>query len=377
MKEKYIGKVLHQVQFKEAHPEITKELMTHIDELTESLKSYIPSEDQLQKEVLKRMGNPEDLGNGLNKVHQPKLDFVLITLLSFLLLTGVKFMTNFGLLPNHGLWVLIGIVAAATFTFMKPTQWERFSLIGFVAVLIVTCFSFFSSKFEGGQPYLSFPGLNIKIIDLSAAIFTLMVPGVLKNKFKMPVIFLYLLLSIPFWIFLKTGSAFSIVSYGIALFGMLAIFSESILPMLFVSFSGAAGIFLWPFSGKNFASAENMENLKQSSEKHTDFIMSTINESSFLLSAIVIICAAILCIRLFQMGRIIKSSSGKMTVTGTACFITVGTLWGVLSNLGYLPLPIAGINFPFISYGGSLMVAQLAMIGVALGHYKRRTLAHQ
>jgi cell division protein FtsW (lipid II flippase) len=52
-----------------------------------------------------------------------------------------------------------------------------------------------------------------------------------------------------------------------------------------------------------------------------------------------------------------------------------GTLWGILSNIGFAPMPTAGLNIPFLSYGGSLLVANLALIGIVIGANRRKMLS--
>ena len=37
-------------------------------------------------------------------------------------------------------------------------------------------------------------------------------------------------------------------------------------------------------------------------------------------------------------------------------------------------MPVTGVNFPFLSYGGSMLVAHLALIGWILGHYRRKNI---
>jgi hypothetical protein len=54
----YIENILKNVRFKEAHSEIEKEIQTHMDELGDTFSSVIKNKDDLQTEVIRRMGDP-------------------------------------------------------------------------------------------------------------------------------------------------------------------------------------------------------------------------------------------------------------------------------------------------------------------------------
>ncbi len=245
----------------------------------------------------------------------------------------------------------------------------------FLGVVSITALSFLSKTFVDGQPYLSVAGLNIKIVDLSAVLFTIFAPGVLlfgkKNKIQTAAS--YLLLAAPLWYFLKTGSVFPAAGYGVAILGMMTVYSPSIWPTLSVSSLSALCIFLLPQMSR-FAESGLLEMLKQR-EQHTDFVMTSLHSWSPTISIVAAFCAIMICTRLFSIAKMIKSFQGKIAVTGIACFISLGVLWSLILNLGFAPMPTAGVNFPFVSYGGSMMIAQLAMIGFALSYYRRKNLS--
>jgi cell division protein FtsW (lipid II flippase) len=82
-----------------------------------------------------------------------------------------------------------------------------------------------------------------------------------------------------------------------------------------------------------------------------------------------------LVIHLASRVRELRSPYLRTLLAGTAALFGVEVLWSLLSNSGIGPVPVTGVNFPFLSYGGSLMVVHLGLIGIALGAYRRRTLA--
>jgi cell division protein FtsW (lipid II flippase) len=372
----FIQSVLKQVRFAEAHHEINKELESHISEIRERYADIILDERQLQQQILKRMGNPDEIGQKLDLIHRPMIDWNILIPTSVLLGVGLFVMKELGFFSGQILWVLIGLIFASVFTFLKPIHFLKSSPIGFVSVLLLTFISFYSSIYSGGQPYLSFAGLNIKIIDLSAAVFSIFTPGMLylTKKRKFAAFFILPALLLPLFVYSRTGSSFPFVLYGLTMLAMVNVFYSNLLPTLSVLVLGFTSLLLWPQAGGQFVSAANFESVREV-EAHTDFVLSSIHTISPLISALVMISAIILCFRIFSVSQIVKSQEGKTFCAGVGIFLALATLWSCLASLGYLPLPVAGVNLPFISYGGSMMVAQLSMVGLVLGIYRRKNLS--
>ena len=106
-------------------------------------------------------------------------------------------------------------------------------------------------------------------------------------------------------------------------------------------------------------------------EQSTDFAFSVIGEEwGFIGSLVVLILFAILLVRLVGLGTKMKHPFGSMVAAGAAgiylihVFINVGMVTGLL--------PVIGIPLPFISYGGSALLANTAMFAIALNLHMRR-----
>ncbi|MBL7544170.1 MAG: FtsW/RodA/SpoVE family cell cycle protein [Bdellovibrionaceae bacterium] len=370
MKNKFVQDVLNHVNLTEAHTEIEKELNNHMDEMRESLAEFIPDKNKLESEVARRMGPADDVGKKLNDIHRPQWDWILILAVGPLLMSGLFMLTPYGWAPLHLLWTMLGVGLAAMLSFMKPTNWVKYSTIGFVATLVVTLSAFASSVWMDGQPYIYIDGLGIriKIIDLSSALFTLFAPGILieAGKSKSYGWLWMILISVPFWIFSKTGSLFPLVAYGAAVFGMMVAGQISLVStVVAIAFS----VFSFSIWAETAASQTVVMN------SHTDLALRSVYQASSWLAFFTIACGTLLCLRLFTVSLKVKMTHAKIAVVGIASFITLNILWGTLASFGYAPVPVAGLNFPFVSYGGSLMVAQIAMIGVVLGFYRRKSLS--
>ncbi|PSQ84089.1 MAG: rod shape-determining protein RodA [Bacteroidetes bacterium QS_7_67_15] len=106
-------------------------------------------------------------------------------------------------------------------------------------------------------------------------------------------------------------------------------------------------------------------------EQSTDFIFSVIGEEmGFVGSMVVLVLFGVLIIRLVQLGARVKHPFGSMVAAGAAgiylihVFVNVGMATGLL--------PVIGIPLPFVSYGGSAMLANTAMLAIVLVLHMRR-----
>ncbi len=106
-------------------------------------------------------------------------------------------------------------------------------------------------------------------------------------------------------------------------------------------------------------------------EQSTDFIFSVIGEEfGFIGSLVVLGLFAVLLIRLLTLGSNIKHPFGMMMAGG----VTGVYLIHIFINIGMATslLPVVGIPLPFISYGGSALLANSALFAIVLSLHLRR-----
>ncbi|ACY47530.1 rod shape-determining protein RodA [Rhodothermus marinus] len=106
-------------------------------------------------------------------------------------------------------------------------------------------------------------------------------------------------------------------------------------------------------------------------EQSTDFIFSVIGEEfGFVGAALVLLLFALLLVRLIRMGTECRHPFGLMVAAGVAGVILVH----VFINIGMATglLPVIGIPLPFLSYGGSSLLANTLMLAVVLNLHMRR-----
>jgi rod shape determining protein RodA len=107
-------------------------------------------------------------------------------------------------------------------------------------------------------------------------------------------------------------------------------------------------------------------------EAHTDFVFALLAEEFGFLGAIVLLALfGWLFFSTIRLAMKVESPFSKLILVG------VVTMWAfqLLENVGMCIgiMPITGIPLPFISYGSSSMVVQLASVGVVQSVWKHRT----
>lgn len=109
--------------------------------------------------------------------------------------------------------------------------------------------------------------------------------------------------------------------------------------------------------------------------KSTDFIFSVFSEEFGFVGAIILVCLLFMIIyRCFNAARKSDNSYGRYICVGVGAML----LFHVFENVGMCIglMPVTGIPLPFISYGGTSLVTNMAAIGLVLSvtyHNKPRT----
>lgn len=101
-------------------------------------------------------------------------------------------------------------------------------------------------------------------------------------------------------------------------------------------------------------------------EQHTDFIFTAIGEElGFVGAAGIVLIYALLLWRISRLGRASPTNYGKLLATGVMTMLAFQGFQaaGMASGI----MPVTGVPFPLLSYGGSSMLATCLAIGLVLG----------
>jgi rod shape determining protein RodA len=106
-------------------------------------------------------------------------------------------------------------------------------------------------------------------------------------------------------------------------------------------------------------------------EQHTDFIFTAVGEElGFVGSATVLGLLALMCVRIWRTAQIARDRLGMLICVGVLAMLVFQVFQNVGMTMGIMP--ITGITLPFMSYGGSSVIASWLAIGLVLNVHMRR-----
>ena len=117
--------------------------------------------------------------------------------------------------------------------------------------------------------------------------------------------------------------------------------------------------------GKGIVSPGSFASLGYISDDHTDFIFAIVCESFGMVGGMALVLAyALLIARLIVLAIRTKDPYGSYVIVGVMAML----LFHIVENIGMVIglLPVTGIPLPFVSYGGSNMITNMAGIGLVL-----------
>lgn len=105
-------------------------------------------------------------------------------------------------------------------------------------------------------------------------------------------------------------------------------------------------------------------------ELHNDFIFAFIGESLGFVGALaVVVVITVLCVKLLSNAHVAEDLQGRLICVGVFAMIS----FQAIVNIGVCIsiLPVIGITLPFLSYGGSSVLASYLGVGLVLSVYMR------
>lgn len=197
------------------------------------------------------------------------------------------------------------------------------------------------------------PDLGTALIYAGAALFTLLVLGFPLWWFGLAV--LPLVIASPFlWNMLHEYQRQRVLTFLNPTSDPLGTSYNSIQAIIAV---GSGSLF-----GKGLSEG-TQSGLRFLPERHTDFIFATIAEGlGFIGSAIVVLAILFLGYRIYVLYRATDDTFTKLFSACAFGFIIVQSVVNIGMNVGIVP--IVGVTLPFVSFGGSSLVASFIFLGL-------------
>lgn len=408
--ERFLTEVTNHIKSKEAKDLVATELNFHLKQAKNMWIDKGLSEEVAEDKAVEQMGSPIKLGQELNKLHKPKVDWFLIGLLVAAMGLGFLPVIAFGymndLLMDKVIFVVLGIATALGMMLINYRKLERlgwlFYTIGVLILLMLYCFL---NAGMLGEPIIKVG--PIAIDRLMAVPFFFLAWASFFNNSRIKVMHLVALYLFSLYLFL-IGAAFSVIFIYITMVFVMLWWSKlgkkkaliiTIVPIClliigaYFSWHTVKGVYLDRFlgylnperdaQGAGFMYIRLKEvmssagwfgtygDMKFIPAPDTDFVFASLTYYyGYWLALILVFVLSLFVARLIVISYKINDRYGKLLLVGGLTLFVFQFIYNVGMILGLLPL--AAISLPFISYGLTPTVFHALIMGIVLSVYRRK-----
>ena len=425
--DEYLKILLEQIRCKKARPYIRQELQDHIEDQIEANLAAGMNHTDAEKEAVTDMGDPVEAGLALDRIHKPQIAWKLLFIIAVISVTSILihltidlYVTGDGIsaASRYTFHVIIGILVMLALYLLDYTLLARYSKI-IAATLIAMCFStLLFGNVINGMRYFIISGLFGGFRLPAQALMLLYIPiyggilykyrgtgyaGLVKSLLWMIIpaaLVLYLpsvmtaglmLVSMLVMLTIAIRKSWFHVQKTLSLCTIWSIFT--IVPTLFVlilywqqhfapyqtarlqaMFSSGnenyMQLLLRNFlSSSNFVGNSGMNIGETLPEFNSDYILTCLTSMYGILPAILLCCMlAALVFGIFNTAIRQKNQLGMLMGCGCGMVFLMSLVINVLENVGVFPPTMTFL--PFVSSGGSYIIACYGLFGIVLSVYR-------
>lgn len=402
--ERFLKEVTNHIKSKEAKDLVAMELDFHLKQAKNMWMDKGLSEEAAEDKAVEQMGSPVKLGEELNKLYKPKVDWFLIGLLVAAMGLGFLPIITFGhadLFMNKVIFVILGVVTAMGMMLLDYRRLEKlgwmFYTIGVLILLMIKCFP---TDYVIGEAIIKIG--PIKIDCLMTMPFFFLAWASFFNNSRLKFMHLLILYVFSLYLFSTTSILLPIFIYITMVFVMLwwsklgknTAWLITILPILpFI----VRDLFSWS-AVKEYRIArilgfinpahdqwdlrlqEAMSsagwfgtygNIKSIRAAHTDFVFASLTYYyGYVLALVLVVILSLFAVRIMNIAYKINDGYGKLLLVGGVTLFVIHFICNVGMTLGILPR--VSISLPFISYGLIPTLFHAFIMGIVLSVYRRK-----
>ncbi|WP_088349090.1 FtsW/RodA/SpoVE family cell cycle protein [Bacillus cereus] len=403
--ERFLKEVTNHIKSKEAKDLVATELDFHLKQTKNMWIEKGLSEEVAEDKAVEQMGSPIKLGQELNKLHKPKVDWFLIGLLVAAMGLGFLPVLAFGytndVIMNKVIFVILGVVTAFGMMLFDYRKLERlgwlFYTIGILILLMIKCFPTASLN---GEPLLKIGSI---IIDCLMTIpFFFLAWASFFNNSRLNFIHLLMLYLFSLYLFLTTSTLLPLFIYITMVFVMLwwsklGKKTAWLITMLPICFFIIRDLFSWSAVKEyriarilGFLNPEHDQwylrlkeamasagwfgtygNIKSIPATHTDFVFASLTYYyGYVLALVLVVILSLFAVRIMNIAYKINDGYGKLLLVGGVTLFVIHFICNVGMTLGILPR--VSISLPFISYGLIPTLFHAFIMGIVLSVYRRK-----
>lgn len=227
----YLDDICALIKYREVHPQIRMEILSHIEETVDHLVQTEVDPEQALDRALEQMGDAVTLGEQLNQTHKPRMEWSLILLVGSLVSLGLIALYTIeanDLLSYTSVYSSIfvkslayafgGMILAIACSLLDYRKLAPFSKYLFIATVVVTMLVFLSGPITGGYK-LSLGFITVDFVSMAPYLLIIALAGVFANwewTDRFSLLTAFVLLVVPMVVFLNVPSMASAVLYGVA-----------------------------------------------------------------------------------------------------------------------------------------------------------------
>lgn len=412
--ERFLSEVKNHIRSKEAKAFVTSELEYHLNQVKKEWIGKGLSETEAEEKAVCQMGSPAKLGQELNKLHKPRVDWWIISLLAITM--GLSFLPLFALGDlladsyqiNKIVHVFLGAMAAVGMMFIDYRRLEKkgwlFYLAGVLLLLLITNFP---NQMINGVAYIKIGPVELE--SFMALPFLFLAWATFFNNPSLKIWKLLILFLIPIFLFMTVPNLSAVFIYSIMVFAMMwwskmdkrnAIRISAAAMLLLVAFVllsistvkeyQLARIFgfldperypdSWGYmylklkerfmTAGWFGPSGKSESLPF---EHTDYVFVSLTYHYGYVFAIgLLLILSLFAARILYISNKVSNQFGILLLVGGTALYLVQFVYNVGMVVGILPL--TSMSLPFISYGLVPTLFYAFIMGVVLSVYRRKDL---
>jgi cell division protein FtsW len=428
----FLDNVCIHINCKSVHKDIREELANHILELRDENLNQGNTEEAALDMAIVAMGDCDEIGNRLNKQHKPQTEWSLIILTAFIALIGGAVMyTSSKFNSFHAvdferylLFAVVGVAVMIVLYFFDYTKLKKLALPIYLLTLAILIFTVFAGGNVNGRKIMVIGDFLVSS-DYATLLFLIAFVGFMqkfKHKGGIAIVYLmgigsislltiFMLSRLSQTLILLTGYAVLTVSAvkrnhfggnrriqlcslgGVTAVGVFAlavsIISEPYRLQRIASFitrgrddplgSGWQQVMAdnWlavsKFFGKTTETVSGYRIDMTLPNATTDYaLINVIATLGWAIGIALMILIALFILRMFMTTKRVKIDYGYYLSLASCTVLSAQFVISILMNFNLFPL--MGVSLPFISYGGTGYIVNMALVGIILSVWRRNNL---
>lgn len=185
----FLENVCNEIRYKPIRNDISEELELHIQDVKEEYIASGINELESEEKAVSNMGDAVEIGKKLDKIHRPKLDWLLLILVAILI--GFGFLIIFIRATRHQdtysvnraiKFVSIGLIASIVVYFMDYRKSIKYTRVFYiVSSLLFVLTILIGSPYNGTHKYIWIPGIFFSTNNICTYLYIISFAGFLNS----------------------------------------------------------------------------------------------------------------------------------------------------------------------------------------------------